>query len=103
MRAQGIALPILNLAVWLERNGETIADAHVSAGPAGPTPFRARQTEAYSLGKVFSAETIAGAQETLLNEAVFRTSPSRATAEYRRELVVVLLKNALLTAWDRAK
>ena len=103
MRAQGIALPILNLAAWLQRDGEKLRAVRISVGPAGPTPFRARQTEAYLAGKTFSAETLAGAQETLLAEAKFRTSPARATAEYRRELVVVLLKNALTTAWERAK
>jgi carbon-monoxide dehydrogenase medium subunit len=103
MRAQGIALPILNLAVWLERDGDVIRTARVAVGPAGPVPFRARGTEAFLAGKVFSTETIGCAQETLLAEAKFRTSPSRATAEYRRELVVVLLKNALTTAWERAK
>lgn len=102
MRAQGIALPILNLASWLERDGDVITSARISVGPAGPTPFRARQTEAFLSGKVFSPETIASAQESLLAEAVFRTSPARATAEYRRDLVVVLLKNALTTAWERA-
>ncbi|MCX6066045.1 MAG: xanthine dehydrogenase family protein subunit M [Chloroflexi bacterium] len=103
MRAQGIALPILNLATWLERDGETIRAARISVGPAGPTPFRARQTEALLAGKIFSHETIAAAQGSLLAEAKFRTSPARATAEYRRELVVVLLKNAMSKAWDRAK
>ena len=103
MRAQGIALPILNLAAWVERDGDIIRNARISVGPAGPTPFRARQTEAYLQGKIFSVETIAGAQKTLLAEAVFRTSPARATAEYRRDLVVVLLQNALSTAWERAK
>jgi xanthine dehydrogenase FAD-binding subunit len=103
MRAQGIALPILNLAAWVERDGDVIRAARVAVGPAGPTPFRALETSAYLSGKFFSEETIAGAQETLLAEAKFRTSPARATAEYRRELVVVLLKNALSTAWERAK
>jgi carbon-monoxide dehydrogenase medium subunit len=103
MRAQGIALPILNLAAWVERDGDILRKARISVGPAGPTPFRARQTEAFLQDKVFSAETIAGAQHTLLAEAVFRTSPARATAEYRRDLVVVLLQNALTTAWERAK
>ncbi len=103
MRAQGIALPILNLAAWLERDGNTIRAARVAVGPAGPTPFRALETGKFLSGKVFSEATIAGAQETLLAEAKFRTSPARATAEYRRELVVVLLKNALTAAWERAK
>ncbi len=103
MRAQGIALPILNLAAWLEREGEIIRAARVAVGPAGPTPFRAIETNKYLTGKVFSEETIAGAQQVLLSEAKFRTSPARATAEYRRELVVVLLENALTAAWERAE
>lgn len=103
MRAQGIALPILNLAAWVERDGEVIRNARVAVGPAGPTPFRALETGKFLSGKVFSEETIAGAQQVLLSEAKFRTSPARATAEYRRELVVVLLKNALSSAWERAK
>lgn len=102
MRAQGIALPILNLAIWLERAGETIRAARVAVGPAGPIPFRALQTSAYLAGKPFTPEAIAGAQEILLAETRFRTSPARATAEYRRELAVVLFKNALQTAWERA-
>lgn len=102
MRAQGIALPILNLAAWVERDGEVIRAARVAVGPAGPTPFRALETGKYLSGKVFNEETIAGAQQTLLAEAKFRTSPARATAEYRRALVVVLLKNALTAAWERA-
>jgi carbon-monoxide dehydrogenase medium subunit len=102
MRAQGIALPILNLAVWLERANDQIVSAHVSVGPAGPTPFRARKTEEFLGGKTFSDDLIAAAQAILLAEAVFRTSPARATAEYRRQLVVTLLQNALTTAWNRA-
>ncbi len=102
MRAQGIALPILNLAAWVERDGEVIRAARVAVGPAGPTPFRALETGKFLNGKVFSEETITGAQQVLLAEAKFRTSPARATAEYRRELVVVLLKNALSSAWERA-
>lgn len=103
MRAQGIALPILNLAAWVERDGEVIRAARVAVGPAGPTPFRALETGKFLTGKAFNEETIAGAQEVLLSEAKFRTSPARATAEYRRELVVVLLKNAFSSAWERAK
>lgn len=103
MRAQGIALPILNLAAWVERDGDTIRAARIAVGPAGPTPFRAIETGKYLGGRIFSEETIAGAQQVLLSEAKFRTSPARATAEYRRELVVVLFKNALSSAWERAK
>jgi len=103
MRAQGIALPILNLAVWLEKRDGIITAIQVAVGPAGPTPFRAQRTEEFLRGKSLSPLAITAAQQILLSEAVFRTSPARATAEYRRQLAVVLLRNALLTAWERAE
>jgi CO/xanthine dehydrogenase FAD-binding subunit len=41
--------------------------------------------------------------DELLNEAHFRTSPHRATAEYRRHLAAVLLQEAIIKAWQRAE
>ncbi len=35
MRPQGVALPILNMAAWLHRDGETLADLALAIGPAG--------------------------------------------------------------------
>ena len=42
MRPQGVALPILNLAVWLARSGDVMQDIHIAVGPGAATPFRAR-------------------------------------------------------------
>jgi carbon-monoxide dehydrogenase medium subunit len=102
MRAQGIALPILNLALWLERDGDAIRQTRIAVGPGGPTPWRAGATEEFLRGRKFDAETLPLALQTLLDEVHFRTSPQRATAEYRRELVGTLLKDAFETAWERA-
>jgi CO/xanthine dehydrogenase FAD-binding subunit len=38
----------------------------------------------------------------LLDNVHFRTSPYRASAEYRQQLVEVLLKDTLEIAWKRA-
>jgi xanthine dehydrogenase FAD-binding subunit len=102
MRAQGIALPILNLAVWLARDGEFIRAMRIAVGPGGPTPWRARATEDFLREKRFTDETLARALQTLLDEVHFRSSPQRASAEYRRQLVGTLLKNAFEAAWERA-
>ena len=40
MRPQGVALPIINLAVWLERKAESIHQISLAVGPGGPTPWR---------------------------------------------------------------
>jgi CO/xanthine dehydrogenase FAD-binding subunit len=40
MRPQGVALPVLNLAVWLQREGKHIQAIRIAVGPAGPIPQR---------------------------------------------------------------
>ncbi len=105
MRPQGVALPVLNVAVWLERNLETITDLRVSVGPAGPVPQRAGAVEAALKGAAFQGaarEAALQRAEEAWREMRFRTSPHRATAGYRHHLVGVLFERVLQTAWDRA-
>ena len=56
MRPQGVALPIVNLAVWLERQDETVAAARVAVGPGGPKPWRANAAEQLLAGSRRSQE-----------------------------------------------
>jgi carbon-monoxide dehydrogenase medium subunit len=102
MRPQGVALPILNLALWLQRAGERISAIRIAIGPAGPKPFRARETERSMQGQAFSGALLHGAVERLLSESRFRTSPYRAGQEYRRQVAGVLLEDAARLAWERA-
>ena len=103
MRPQGVAIAILNMSVWLERQNDLIGAIRVALGPAGPTPLRARQTEEFLIGKEPRLEVLQEAEEILLSEAVFRTSPHRATAEYRKHMAGILLTETVQTAWDRSK
>jgi len=103
MRPQGVAIAILNMAVWLERKGERIQQVRLAIGPAGPTPLRAKNTEQVLQGQPLNRASLAAAREALLAEAHFRTSPHRATAEYRRQIAGVLLEETLATAWKRAE
>ncbi len=102
MRPQGVALPVLNLAAWLQRDGNRLAGVRIAIGPAGLKPLRALQTEQALLGQPLDEPALAKANEALLGEARFRTSPQRATAEYRRHLAGVLLRQVLALAWERA-
>jgi CO/xanthine dehydrogenase FAD-binding subunit len=103
MRPQGVALPILNLAVWVARRADRIADVRIAAGPSGPRPVRARAAEEALYGQVFDEGALRCGLDALLSGAHFRTSPYRATAEYRRDLAGVLLEEALSRAWKRAE
>jgi xanthine dehydrogenase FAD-binding subunit len=102
MRPQGVAIAILNTAVWLERQDDVITDVRLAVGPAGPRPFRLHQSESALRGRPPSPEALEEARQALISEARFRTSPHRATAEYRRHLSGVLLEETLTTAWERS-
>jgi CO/xanthine dehydrogenase FAD-binding subunit len=122
MRPQGVALPILAMAIRVKGSqissqrdsvlsdfrlkvplGFQIEDVAISAGPVAPVPFRARKTEEFLRGKAHSKETVDRAGEILLSEAGPRTSPHRATKEYRVEILPTLLEQTLQAAVDRAR
>jgi carbon-monoxide dehydrogenase medium subunit len=103
MRAQGIALPILNVSVWLERKSELIQDVRIAVGPGGPTPWRACLAEDTLRGQPYSLATFATARKAVLKQVGFRTSAYRASAEYRAHLVGNLLYECLESAWKRAE
>lgn len=102
MRPQGVAIAILNLSAWVKRRGEVIEAVRLALGPAGPKPRRCRETEQVLQGKPLNASILEQAYESLIREVSFRTSPHRATAEYRRHMAGVLLSDVLKTAWVRA-
>jgi xanthine dehydrogenase FAD-binding subunit len=101
MRPQGVALPILNLAIWMRRKGDLIDAIRIAVGPSGPTPRRAMEAEGILAGSAFSSEARKAAVDALLLHAAFRSSPRRATAEYRRGLAGALMSRTLECAWKR--
>ncbi len=87
MRPQGVALPILNCAAWLERESEIVKDIHIAVGPGSSTPFRATEAEAALRGQIVNSENLNCTIESLLGQAKFRTSARRASADYRKHIV----------------
>ncbi|HET9913037.1 MAG TPA: FAD binding domain-containing protein [Anaerolineales bacterium] len=102
MRPQGVALPIINLAAWLERADDLIRQIRVAVGPGGPTPWSGTEAEKALLGKPLNDETFNTALEALLKQVGFRSSARRASADYRRHIVSGLFQDVLETAWGRA-
>ena len=103
MRPQGVALPILNCAVWIEREKDIVKDIHVAVGPGGATPFRATEAENTLRGESFTEETFNRTLESLLGQAHFRTSARRASSDYRKHIVGGLFRDTLEVAWKRAE
>lgn len=96
MRPQGVAIAILNMAIWLQTGErQAVEDVRIAVGPAGPVPFRARGTEQFLIGQELKEELIEQAEEILQGESKLRTSRHRATEEYRRHLLGYLLRKIL--------
>jgi xanthine dehydrogenase FAD-binding subunit len=102
MRPQGVALPIINLAILLERRDDVIRQIRIGVGPGGATPWRAIEAEKTLIDNSMNDEIFNAALETLLADVGFRSSARRASADYRRHLVASLFKDVLETAWERA-
>lgn len=102
MRPQGVALPIINLAIWLERKEDVISQIRIAVGPGGPTPWSGTEAEKVLMDKSLNEETFKAALEALLLQVGFRSSARRASSDYRRHIVTGLFKDVLETAWQRA-
>jgi len=102
MRPQGVALPILNCAVWLDGDERTVKDIRIAIGPGGPTPFRATVAELLMKNKKLDEELIREAVKKVLEQGSFRTSPRRATSEYRKHVVAGLFSDTFNQAWERS-
>jgi len=102
MRPQGVALPILNCAVWVERSEDVIKDVRISVGPGGPVPFRATNAETFLREKEYDDALLNQAVKHILLQGSFRTSPRRATSEYRKHILADLFKSTFIEAWQRA-
>lgn len=101
MNPQGVALPVLNMAVWLERAGDRIHSIRIAVGPSGPVPQRASALEQSLTGMVFGIEALERAKALVDSSMHFRTSPQRASAAYRYHLCKVLLGEITGIAWQR--
>ncbi len=105
MRPQGVALPILACAVWVQLSQpdprSPITAARICLGPVAPTPQRAAQAEAALVGRRLpdALEDCLAAAHSELHP---RPSKHRATAPYRQEMIAVLLRHTLPLAVHRA-
>lgn len=105
MRPQGVALPILGLAVnvMLDESLNQVVAAAIAIGPAGPIPFRAADAEELLTSAPYSDELLEAVIDAAQSQAQLRTSRHRASQEYRHEMVAVLLRRVLSRAITRAR
>jgi carbon-monoxide dehydrogenase medium subunit len=90
----------VNVAVMLKMTGKKCAEAGIALGSVAPIPLRARGAEEVLKGEAMDRKTIEAASRAA-SEAVKPISDVRSTAAYRKEMVKVLVKDALEKAAGR--
>jgi CO/xanthine dehydrogenase FAD-binding subunit len=88
-------LSVASVAVLLELDGETCVRARVAAGSVGPIPLRLPEAEKILEGAKITDDILAKACEAAMR-GVSPITDVRSTAEYRRHIVGVFLKRAVL-------
>jgi CO/xanthine dehydrogenase FAD-binding subunit len=91
----------VNVGVMLARAGDACREARIVLGAVGPVPLRARAAEALLAGRTVTAALLQEAGEAAA-AAALPISDVRASADYRRAVVPVLVRRALAAAAGRA-
>jgi CO/xanthine dehydrogenase FAD-binding subunit len=99
-KGQALALVNVGASFWVGDNSVFVAP-RIALGAVAPTVMRAPKAEAFLDGCKISAEAMAEAGRIAAMEAK-PISDFRASADYRRDLVAVLVKRALANAQARA-
>jgi len=91
---RGQALALVNAAASLWLDGNAFRAPRIALGAVAPTVIRASAAEAYLEGRAATAEAMTEAGRVAVGDAR-PISDFRASAEYRRDLVAVLVRRAL--------
>ena len=90
------------VSITLDSGNDVCQDVRIALGAAAPTPIRARQAEEILRGKKITDALLKEAGETASTETD-PISDIHASADYRRELVKVLVKRVGKEALTKAK
>ena len=88
-------------AVKIVRDGNLVQDARIALGSVAPTPFRAVNAKTALVGESFSPE-LAEHVGRIAAQEISPISDVRATREYRQRVAAVIVRDALLKAWERS-
>jgi len=90
----------INLAIWLEREGNICIDCRVVLGSVFIKAFRAKKAEDLLKGQVVNSYLITEVARKA-SEEIKSIDDVRSTAEYRTDLAQVMVEDALKLAWER--
>jgi CO/xanthine dehydrogenase FAD-binding subunit len=101
-KGQALALVNVGAAFWVDWDSNTFVAPRVALGAVAPKVIHAPSAESFLEGKTITPEAMAEAGRHAVNDAK-PINDFRASAGYRRDLIAVLTKRALESAWDLAQ
>ena len=97
MKRAALDLALVGVAAFVSLDDNKVCtDVKIALGAAAPTPIRAIAAEEFMRGKVLTEDLAAEAGKIAGAECRPRSNSIRASVEYRRTMVEVLTKRALL-------
>jgi len=100
-RRQGDAITVVGVAVTIVAEGNTCTRARIALGSVAPTVFRPQGAENILIGKSLTAAKIDAAAQSAAQECR-PIDDIRASGEYRRHAVHMLVRRLLTQAWQTA-
>jgi CO/xanthine dehydrogenase FAD-binding subunit len=99
-KAMDLAMVGVSVCITLDSAGTWIRSARVALTTAAPTPIRCPKAESILQGETVSDSLLQKAGEAAAAECLARTS-YRSTAEYRRDMIVVLIRRMAKRCLER--
>ena len=103
MIPQGTPIPILNVAIWVERNGDILQNFRIAAGPAQDFPTTRHDLEEWLIGKKINPDMLSDFARMVSKQIPFRSSKHRSSSQYRHHLVENLFLDTFQVAWNKAE
>lgn len=102
-KRKALTLPMLNVAVVVKVSPDRkiFEDVRIAIGPVAPIPKRLLGAESVLRGSPINDESIKKASETAAKESQPRDSILRGSAEYRKNMVQVMVRRAIILALER--
>ena len=97
----GADISKISCAVALERQGNICASCQIAMGAVATVPLKIEKANGIVVGKKVDASLVEEMGEKA-SEEINPITDIRSTAEYRRQIVAILLKDVFWKAWHRA-
>ena len=99
-RRNSFTLSVVAVAALVKVEDNKFKDVRVALNSVAPTPVRAKSVEKSLIGKEVTLENIEEAAKLVVND-ISPISDVRASAEYRKEMSIILTRDSLIKSLER--